>query len=236
MKFIAALDLEYENTGKMVSLVGGGGKTSSIFTLAKELAGIGKKVLITTTTSMYNPEDFGIPNISVLGDHVTDEGKLKGISKKRADDIFAQNQYDVILIEADGSKGKPVKAPAEYEPVIPASTGVVIGVIGIDCFGKRITADYVHRPDIFASLTGVDYGGVIEERCILSLVSLPEGLFKDCPESAKKVLLFNKVLDGASKEIAERIGYKILEKCNDIDRVLIGAVQEGEPIKALIKR
>ena len=231
MKIATALGLDNEVTGGMISFVGGGGKTSSIFALANELAGAGRKVLITTTTAMYNPEGIENPNIDILGDHVTGEGKLKGISKERADQLFDGKKYDVILVEADGSKGLPIKAPAGYEPVVPSATTVMVGVIGIDCFGKAVDPAFVHRPELFAALTGVPCSGIVEDNAILRLVSSPEGLFKNCPEGAKKVFLINKVMDGASEEIAKRIGGKALETCDNIHGVLIGAVQEKEPIK-----
>ena len=41
----------------IISYVGAGGKTGSIYQDAAAFAGEGKKVLITTTTHMYVPED-----------------------------------------------------------------------------------------------------------------------------------------------------------------------------------
>ncbi|MEG1994362.1 MAG: hypothetical protein RR048_05570, partial [Oscillospiraceae bacterium] len=40
---------------KMVSIIGGGGKTSLMFSLAKELKNKGKKVAITTSTHIMRP-------------------------------------------------------------------------------------------------------------------------------------------------------------------------------------
>lgn len=47
------MDLE---TWEVVSVVGGGGKTSAMFTLARELSEMGRKVLVTTTTAIMMPE------------------------------------------------------------------------------------------------------------------------------------------------------------------------------------
>ena len=52
-----ALEINIEEKN-IISFVGGGGKTTSIYTLAKELSKLGKKVVVTTTTHMHMPEDF----------------------------------------------------------------------------------------------------------------------------------------------------------------------------------
>ena len=39
--------------GEMVSLIGAGGKTTTLFRLAKELRDQGCKVMVTTTTKIY---------------------------------------------------------------------------------------------------------------------------------------------------------------------------------------
>ena len=49
------------NKKQVISFVGGGGKTSLIYELGKELSKLGKKVIITTTTHMFMP-----PNNVVL--------------------------------------------------------------------------------------------------------------------------------------------------------------------------
>lgn len=41
-------------------------------------------------------------------------------------------------IEADGAKRLPLKAPGEWEPVIPEFVDLVIGVVGMDALGEPI--------------------------------------------------------------------------------------------------
>lgn len=236
MKLSEAIGLQSYNRKMMISFSGGGGKTSSIYTLAYELAETGKKVLITTTTAMYNPVGINHSNITVLGDHVTPEGKLKGISKERANDIFKEECYDFILVEADGSRGRPIKAPAEHEPQVPEATDILIGVIGIDAYGQAVSSSYVHRPEILAELTGTGMEGIIDDQVIIELASKPNGLFKNCPSKAVKILLMNKAISDNTRKTALKVGNQVLKKCDHIDRVMIGAVQEDEPVKELLHR
>ncbi len=130
---------------RILSFVGAGGKTTMIETLSREIANLGYRVVITTTTHMQKPEqncyewsqmpDIRPGQVIYVGTEC-ENGKIKApeelsfsILKKRA---------DVILVEADGSKRKPLKVPAAHEPVIPKETEFVIGVLGYHSVGKRI--------------------------------------------------------------------------------------------------
>lgn len=234
MKISAALGLGYEKSGILISFVGGGGKTSSIFALAAELAKERKRVLITTTTAIYNPEEIKNPYITVLGDHVTQEGKLKGITKEQVDQIYREHQYDVILVEADGSRGLPIKAPADYEPVIPSETDILVGIIGMDCYNKQVSPETVQRTEIFTDVAEVHLGDRIDEKAIGRLVYSPRGLYKNCPPKARKVLLLNKVFHEKLMAVSLQTGNHIRDGNREIDRILIGAVQEKDPIKTLL--
>ena len=165
---------EKEKDGKsvcrIISIVGAGGKTSTMFQLAKEYAGIGKRVIVTTSTHIFRPEGYEVVlenqpqwleqlmefakepggNILVTAaeeiewkkgkhDHFSVDKakkKLKGMEPQK---IGKLSEYcDVLLIEADGSKGLPVKIPAEHEPVICEKTGIVLNVYGMRAIGKKI--------------------------------------------------------------------------------------------------
>ena len=61
---------------------------------------------------------------------------------------------DFVLVEADGSKGLPLKAHAPYEPVIPRETGQTICVVGLSGLGKTVR-QAAHRPERYAELAGI---------------------------------------------------------------------------------
>ncbi|MBQ3429304.1 MAG: putative selenium-dependent hydroxylase accessory protein YqeC [Mogibacterium sp.] len=129
----------------VISVVGAGGKTSLIFAWAHELAAAGKSVVITTTTHMYRPERMEDGGIRIVvsddpkrPDKVTapPEGVLEGLRKTA----------DVVFIEADGSRRKPLKWPGEREPVIPDYTDITVCVAGLSAVGKQ-TEEAVFRAD-----------------------------------------------------------------------------------------
>ena len=142
-------------------IIGGGGKTTLMYTLAQELSARGS-VIVTTTTHILPPEDMTIltdpdeasvaaalakERIVCVGSP-TAEGKLKE-STLSADTLA--RLADFVLIEADGSRHLPLKAHREDEPCVPNAAQRVVLVIGADGFGQPI-GDVCHRSDLYAEL------------------------------------------------------------------------------------
>ncbi len=189
------------NIPELISIVGAGGKTSTLFRLAHELKALGKKVLVTTTTNMALPEAFQADHLVVddskslfllpgieggvivcLGSNIVNaKRKLKGVAPKYVTEIYQRQAFNYILVEADGSKRRPIKAPAHYEPVIPWGTKRIIGVIGLDALGQPITDEHVHRPELFCTVTGKRMGDLIDRECLVRLIVAENGLFRNVP-------------------------------------------------------
>ena len=60
---------------------------------------------------------------------------------------------DFVLVEADGSRRRPLKAHARHEPVIPPCTRQVICVVGLSGLHRPVS-EVVHRPELFCPLVG----------------------------------------------------------------------------------
>jgi probable selenium-dependent hydroxylase accessory protein YqeC len=135
---------------QMVCAVGGGGKTSFVYTLTEELRRAGKRVIMTTTTHMRWPEDVlmvasdieGLRRLldekgyAIAGTHPKGH-RMTGVS----DEVFAQmvDICDVVVIEADGAKRLPLKAPdLSHEPVVPAMTTLTVVIGGLNAIEKPI--------------------------------------------------------------------------------------------------
>ena len=152
------------NIGRGVTaLIGGGGKTTLLYTLTEELWKKGT-VLLCTSTHIMRPTQYevleraGEAEISAalsahgavcVGEPST-EGKLGPPSLSF--DALAR-LADYVLVEADGSRRLPLKAHAPHEPVIPANAQRVVLVVGADGFGKPISR-MAHRPELYARLAG----------------------------------------------------------------------------------
>ena len=61
--------------------------------------------------------------------------KLEGVAPERVSELA--RQADLVLVEADGARGRSLKVPAEHEPVVPAATTLLIVVAALDVLGRR---------------------------------------------------------------------------------------------------
>ncbi|WP_158095326.1 selenium cofactor biosynthesis protein YqeC [Collinsella sp. An2] len=149
----------------IAAVVGSGGKTTTLSTLARLLTSCDQPsqgVVLTTSTHirpfpstpLYTgdrvdelAQALRLQSVVCCGTPVED-GKLAAPSLP-LDKIAAVAEH--VLVEADGSRGLPIKAHAPHEPVIPRHTRSLTVVVGLDGFGGTIAAD-VHRPERFCAL------------------------------------------------------------------------------------
>lgn len=231
MKLYKVLDLDI-NRKNIVSVVGGGGKTTTINTLASEFKELDKKVLVATSTGIFYPGKSQYDNVFIkelplefqpskgsityFGE-INNGIKLKTENIGLIDEIIERNLFDIILIESDGSKTFPIKAPAIHEPVISNNTNITIGLIGMDSIGVKIDEEHVHRPELLKEIVQKDY---VDSEAIVKLVKHKAGLFK-CSKG-EKILLLNKA-DNEEKISAAR---EIKENLYSEDiRVIIGDIK-----------
>lgn len=207
MKIIDALRIE---KGNIVTIVGAGGKTSLMFALAKA----GKKpVCLTTTTKLMREEGQEIAEHIIFSDFAADPGKSfrqaeiplvtnslnestnkwQGLSLIQASELISVCRQEKVscLIEADGARHLPLKAPAEWEPVIPPLVDLVIVVVGLSALGKPLDAETVFRPEIFSQLTGLPVGETIRLEHVLKMLTHPEGGLKGIAPNSRAAILFN---------------------------------------------
>lgn len=149
----------------IIALIGGGGKTTMLYTLAAELAAE-KLVVCCTTTHILPP-----PHMPVL-DAQTPEELRKALEQNRCVctgrpaktgkltaptlpmEVLAA-LADYVLVEADGSAGRPFKAHAAHEPMLPRLANQVIYMVGASGFGRPVR-EAVHRPELFWFLSDLE--------------------------------------------------------------------------------
>ncbi len=199
----------------IIAVVGAGGKTTVSHIIGKRLAGMGRKVLFTTTTKILMPPFgevyLGEPDcikadasFLVAARRLLDHQKLKGYSPEDIQTISGLHLFDDIVVEADGANRKPIKIPNDTEPVYPPDVDLIIGVIGLDSLGQPLSDDVVHRKELFAAVTGASLDESITISHALSLINHPGGLFKSAPASVPKVVFLNKC-DTINSEVKKQV-------------------------------
>ncbi len=177
--------------------------------------------------------------LAIIGEKIEDDGeeKVSGPPPEWLDKWWEDKLVDYFLVEADGAAGRPVKAPASHEPVIPLSTTDLIGVIGIDALGLSLQEENVFRSEIFSRLTGLNLGEKIGIEALSLLICHPEGLFKGAPPGFRRHLFINKAEDSNSIKMAEELTFQVLKICpRGIGDIIIGAAGQKEVVAEVIRR
>ena len=182
----------------ITSFVGGGGKTSSMLALGTELAEQGNRVIMTTTTRILPFHQPLAANLSCIGERA-ENGKLGPVSNPDG----LKQQCDVLLIEADGSRGLPLKAPAAHEPVITTGTGLVIAVLGLTGMGKPI-AEVCHRPELVCTLLELKPADRMTPEAAAQLILSRNGLRKQA-EHRRFAVILNQADGKAEQQAGGRI-------------------------------
>lgn len=187
---------------ELVSFVGGGGKTTLMHAFAR---GLGGRCIATTTTKMGAGQNGGLATmIGASDDEIVaaatsgpllawrsvSGGKALGMNPRRCDVLFGR--VDHVLVEADGARSMPFKAPGTFEPIVPSATTMMVSVIGADALG-RIIADQCHRPLRVAALARCQPYQRLTPKAAAAVLFHPNGQRAALPERARFVVAITKV-------------------------------------------
>jgi probable selenium-dependent hydroxylase accessory protein YqeC len=116
---------------------------------------------------------------------------------------------DCVVIEADGARGRCLKAPASHEPVIPNETTLTVILVGLDALDHKLDAEHVHRLEIVASLSGASPGMEVTDAVIAA--AIVKGYLPKIPKGSRHIVFLNKAADSRLKA-AESIGERLLRQ------------------------
>lgn len=212
--------------GHVISIVGGGGKTTLLYAMADISAKNGFKTLVTTTTHIGNPVDTYSYSMEEVED-LWRQNKYAVVGKKENNDTLGNlseeglSEYlklaDNILIESDGARKMACKVPNETEPVIIPQTDIVVGVMGLEVIGKTLK-EACFRLEEACDFFESDNDYRIKEEDMVKILISPSG---------------------TKKSVDDRNYYIILNKCDSEERKAQGLLiltllrQYGEQNAAL---
>jgi probable selenium-dependent hydroxylase accessory protein YqeC len=209
--------------GDVVGIAGAGGKTTLLGRLADEARETGLSVLVTCTTNMgalAGPREAWIfdsdgdadtrieqalresGRARLLGERLR-EDKLRGVAPERVDALAGR--AELVLVEADGARGRSLKAPGPHEPVLPATTTLLIVVAGLDAIGQPFGPEAVHRYEVAAALSGAAAERPIDEPLVAAILGHPDSYPSRRPGDARLALFLNKAERAGGQQAAERL-------------------------------
>jgi molybdenum cofactor cytidylyltransferase len=240
MDLARALRIE---AGDSLAFSGAGGKTTALFQLARQLE---PPVVVTTTTHLASDQlalaDRIIradqsANIShlmkkleneiiVLVGEEAREGRVKGLSEGQLNELaeITKRHGITLLIEADGSRQRPIKAPGAHEPVIPLFVNHVVVIAGLSAIGKPLSQDWVHRPELYVKLSGLDMGQEISPNVITRVLIDSDGGLKGIPPGARRICMLNQADNDKLQSQANRIARLLIPH---YEAVVVGSLKHN---------
>lgn len=227
-----------------IAFTGAGGKTTAMFQLAREL-NTKTPVLVTASSHLgawqvsladkhlvLNAKDiFKLLNHEVNGVTLL-SGDFEGNRTKPldTDTLNKVNEFCIyhampLLIEADGSRQKPLKAWAEHEPPIPPFVQQVVHVVGLTAIGKALSEAVVHRSAIFSRLSGLHTNEIITPDALTRVAIHLEGGQKNIPPNARRTILLNQADTPELQSVAQSMTCALLQ---DFNSVVIASVEKRE--------
>jgi probable selenium-dependent hydroxylase accessory protein YqeC len=232
-------------TRPLIAITGAGGKTTTMYSLASELAQRGKRVITTTTTQIFYPEPGETDTLIIASETHTllktiDEawrhyhhltvagtvlrpGKLAGLQPEQPYELLVKSGADVVIVEADGARHRMIKAPAEHEPVIPLRTNAALLLMNAEAINQPLSDRIAHRPELVARVTGINVGDVLSPAVIARLISSEQGALKHIPETAKAYLLITHASMAQKAEL-----YELVYLMQSSPRI-VGVLSSNEP-------
>lgn len=204
---ICALDLA---KSRVIALCGSGGKTSLLSALVRAFARSPAERILATTTTKLGLDEIdgpwralradGAEAIRSVGETMPvlayrridpERGRLYGFPGEVVDRLAQDGGYTRIIVEADGSRRRPLKAPNAEEPVFPATADTVVAVVGLGGLGQPLSEDAVFRPEIWSTLTGLPEGSIVTANSLARMIAHRQGLIRGAPPQARRVVFLN---------------------------------------------
>jgi molybdenum cofactor cytidylyltransferase len=193
--------------GVSIAFVGAGGKTTALFKLARE-APVPTLATATThlgawqidradthiiTRSQADWDDSKVRLVTLVTGPISSDGRTAPIPLDVLDQLREASLANgwPLLIEADGSRQRPLKAPGPSEPQIPDFVEIVVVVAGLSGLGRSLSSESVHRPEIYAQLAGLPLGALITPEYLSRVIMNASGGLKGIPPRARRVALLN---------------------------------------------
>lgn len=229
--------------GAVCTFIGAGGKSTAMRAAARILSARGIRVRMTTTTRVGVSEFMGYP-VSLAGtaaevlracddpepvrlivaEELPAQGKYAGLDPSLVEGLTIRAD-SILLVEGDGSRRRPLKVPTHREPVIPASTSMVLALMGASGFNEPIDEEHCYNHE---AAFGILAPGArrFDAACVAALASSPTGSRKGVMPGMGYHVLLNQA-DLADKRAIGSDALRILLTTQGIRGSLLSLRQEA---------
>ncbi len=234
--------------GDVVAFIGAGGKTSTLVGSGYELAEAGWRVLATTTTRIGRDQldlmPFALP-VDASPDEINSAlesygfvflyafirgEKVHGPPPEKVTELLDTVTSDVLLIEADGARGLPLKAPYDHEPVIPDETSLVVPIASLSVLGQPLDGEHVYNPDAINARYGFGEGNRVRSPWVAQVLRDETLGLRGIPPKARVIAFLNQTpAEGYMRGRARYIAQLMLRSPR-LNGVAIGAARSEDPI------
>ncbi len=239
------------NPGDVVSIIGAGGKTSLLIGLGYELMEEGWRVLATATTRLTHdqlnlfpaaiPVRAGADAISnALNDHRfvllyerIEHDQAVGVNPRAVQQLLDRVDSDVLLVEADDSGSKLLKAPFSGEPIIPDGTSLVIPVASMGVIGHPLDARHVYNPEAISVRYGFPMGAEIKSPWLAQIMRDEALGLSGVPDGVRVVGFLNQTPEKGYGRIRARVIARLALRSSRMHGIALGEVRGAEPVHEL---
>jgi molybdenum cofactor cytidylyltransferase len=212
-----------------LAFTGAGGKTAAMFQLARQLPPpvlaaatthlalhqldlADRHFTITSPEDCHHVEEEDLAGVTLFTGPNQQDGRTSGLDEHCMFILneIADKQGLPLLVEADGSRQRPVKAPAPHEPAVPHFVDTVVVVAGLSALGRPLTSEYVHRPELFAHLADQQPGEIISPESLARVLLHSQGGLKGIPYRARRIALLTQVSSGSIEKQARLLANSLL--------------------------
>lgn len=218
--------LELRN-GDLVSIMGAGGKATTMKRLLRELLDRRIPILVTSTTNLHALGGEGAPSLLLSegtradvqdairkwtgrGAVVWVEKKLpqnmfRGLPVGQVEEMHGRGFDGVLIVKTDGARKRLAKAPGADEPIVPRSATHCLVVMGLNAIGRPAGPDVLHRFERTCAVAGLKPGQTIGARHLAAIAAHPESYPGRLPAGARKALYLSHCIGEADLENARAI-------------------------------
>jgi len=234
--------------GDVVAFIGAGGKTATLLRLGDELRSLGWRVLATTTSTLSADKLALMPRAmsTHAGEHAIStalsengfvflydaikQGEAFGAKPSWIVRLMDAVDSDVMLIEADGANGLPLKAPYDHEPIFPPETSLVVPTVSLSALGQPLDDNHVYNANAITERYGFPIGGKIRAPWVAQILRDESLGLKGIPNKARVVAYLNGTHTSQYGRGRARLIAKLALKNSRLSSVVMGNARASEPV------